>query len=122
MKRAKREEWATRVARWKESGLAATAFAAEIGVNAKTLTWWRTQFARTTSPDAPKRALARRRDEAVGKAATTGASLNFVELAASAESEPLEVVLPTSVRVCVRPGFDTTTLLRLLDVLDSRRR
>jgi hypothetical protein len=36
-------------------------------------------------------------------------------------SDSLEVILSTSVRVCVRPDFDAATLTRLLDVLEGRR-
>jgi hypothetical protein len=35
--------------------------------------------------------------------------------------DKLEVVLPSTIRVCVRPGFDAATLGRLLDVLEQRR-
>ncbi len=47
--------------------------------------------------------------------------LTFVEMTAPVVSDALEVILPTSVRVCVRPGFDDATLARLLDVLERRR-
>ena len=101
------------------SGLPATKFAAELGVNPKTFKWWRTQLALTPSEDATKPALARRREEPLGKATP---SLNFIEMTAAIEGDALEVVLPSNLRVRVRPGFDMPTLVRLLDVLDSRRR
>src|SRR3954452_21282994 len=122
MQRSTREEWATRVAKWKESGLSAPAFAAQIGVRAKTLAWWKGNLLRLAT-SAPKRALARPRDARTGNASPRVKSLEFVEMttAAATESEPLEVVLPTSVRIRVRRGFDSQTLTRLLDVLESRR-
>src|SRR5688572_27597837 len=39
--RVAREEWAKRVERWCESGLTAAEFAAELGINARTLTYWK---------------------------------------------------------------------------------
>jgi hypothetical protein len=46
--------------------------------------------------------------------------LTFVEMTAPIATEALEVVLPTTVRIRVRPGFDDATLGRLLDVLERR--
>jgi transposase len=40
MARAGREVWAKRVERWRESGLSAKEYAAEVGINANTLTHW----------------------------------------------------------------------------------
>lgn len=36
--RVEREEWAKRVERWRDSGLKAAEFAAELGINPRTLT------------------------------------------------------------------------------------
>ncbi len=121
MQRSTREEWAARVAKWKESGLSAPAFAAQLGVRPKTLTWWRANLVRLATAALPKRALARRREARNGSASASVKSLEFVEMKAAIESEPLEVVLPTSVHIRVRRGFDSQTLARLLDVLESRR-
>jgi hypothetical protein len=41
MARDTRATWATRVARWRSSGLSAATFAAREGVNPRTLTYWR---------------------------------------------------------------------------------
>lgn len=39
--RVTREEWAKRVERWRDSGLKCAEFAAEVGVNPRTLTYWK---------------------------------------------------------------------------------
>src|SRR4051794_25466249 len=39
-KRASRDEWRNRVARWRDSGLTAAEFATETGINPRTLTFW----------------------------------------------------------------------------------
>ncbi len=121
MPRSTREEWATRVAKWKDSGLSAQSFAAEIGVNAKTLTWWRANLLRTATSGRSKRSVVGPRDARTSHTPPPVKPLEFVQMTAAFESEPLEVVLRTSVRIRVRRGFDSLTLGRLLDVLESRR-
>jgi hypothetical protein len=124
MGRSTREEWAARVTRWKESGLTAAQFASEIGVKPGTLKWWSWQLHAKTASSAPTRALAKRAAAPITKTtktATTITPLTFVEMTAAIETDRLEVVLPSSVRIRVRPGFDSTTLSRLLDVLEPRR-
>jgi hypothetical protein len=95
----------------------------ETGVNPRSLMWWKWRFAaKVRSSRSPKPALARRDAEARTKATSTTISpLTFVEMTGRMESEPLEVVLASSVRIRVRPGFDVATLGRLLDVLEARR-
>jgi hypothetical protein len=114
MDRTSREEWAKRVERWGDSGLTAKEYAAEIGVKAHTLSWWKWRL--SSGASAPRRRRARR-------ARTTGAGttpLTFVEMATAAAPEPLEIVLPSSVRIRVPSTFDGSTLARLLDVLEPR--
>ena len=41
--RASREEWAKRVERWGDSGLMTAEFSAELGINPRTLTYWKWQ-------------------------------------------------------------------------------
>jgi len=115
MGRATREEWAARVAQWKESGLSLARFAAGIGVNPKTLAWWRGELVRAAS--APKRALVKDTARPVAVA-----PLHFIEMTTRSEGGAVEVVLPSGVAVRVRPGFDTSTFVRVLDVVESRQR
>lgn len=120
MGRATREEWSARVARWKESGLTAAEFGAREGISARSLEWWRWRLA--SKSEAPKQALVRRSAAARPKAsARTISPLTFIEMTATTQGAPLEVVLPSSIRIQVRPGFDVATLTRLLDVLQARR-
>src|SRR5260370_16540943 len=42
--RTGREEWAKRVARWKDSGLTAKEFATELGINPRSLVFWKWQL------------------------------------------------------------------------------
>ena len=47
--------------------------------------------------------------------------MTFVEMSAPFSTDALEVILPTTVRVSVRPGFDDKPRGRLLDVPEQRR-
>lgn len=117
---AVRETWAKRVERWKDSGLSAKEFAAETGLNARSLSWWRWRLAGgEPTKSSRKRTRPSKRPAKITKAAPT--PLSFVELTAAVVREPLEIVLPTTLRVRVPIGFDDATLVRLLDVLERRR-
>jgi transposase len=118
MDRSTREEWAARIARWNDSGLTAAEFASEIGVRARTLSWWKWRLS-SKKKESPKGARVRRAAESLTKA-TRISPLTFVEMTAM-DTDRLEVVLASSVRILVRPGFDSTTLGRLLDVLEPQR-
>ena len=118
-----REQWARRIQRWKDSGLPAKAFAAELGINARSLAWWKWELSKSEA--AVVTALPRRRRSRSAPAAATLAKtispITFVEMTASLTGEPLEIVLPSTLRVRVPVGFDDATLVRLLDVMDRRR-
>lgn len=112
-----RETWAKRVERWKDSGLTAKEYAAEVGISAQSLSWWKW---RLSSPAAATPSVTASRRRTTRRASPdAGSPMTFVELPAAAP-EPFEVVLPSSLRVRVPPGFDAPALRRLLDVLVAR--
>jgi hypothetical protein len=107
MGRVRRATWQERVTRWRESGLTAREYAAQIGVNANTLANWHYKLRR--------------------EAVTPAASLQFVEVtsggavaATPATHDPYEVVLTNGRAVRVPSQFDADGLRRLLDVLEGR--
>lgn len=117
MARESREVWAKRVERWRESGLRANEFAAEVGVNAATLAQWKYRLAAEARAEAPSPATAK------------AAAVSFVEV--NAEAEPVaperpaaqstfEVVLPSGITVRVPSRFDAVALRRLVDVMTAR--
>jgi transposase len=120
MERTTRKVWAERVAKLKESGLTLRQFASQIGINHRSLSWWKWQLASKASGTAPKRTRHDQAPTAIAKT-TTISPLTFVEMTAATETDRLEVVFSSSVRIRVRPGFDAATLGRLLDVLEARR-
>jgi hypothetical protein len=103
--------WAERVAKWRESGLTSTAYAAEAGVNAKTLAYWAWRLGRQRHETSGK-AKRRKRQERV----------EFVELVQpppGTASLQVEVVLGNGTTLRVPVGFDEETVGRLLRLLGA---
>jgi hypothetical protein len=119
MERVGRETWAKRIERWTDSGLTAKEFAAELGIRPDTLKWWKWRLGAKgrASQSRPKPAptLTVRRSPA------PITPLTFIEMTAAVRSDPIEVVLPTEIRVRVPSTFDEGALARVLDVLERRR-
>lgn len=111
---AVRAVWVQHVERWAASGLSAKEFAAQSGINWRSLSWWKWRI----GGGVLKKKAPRASTTGVPKALTP---LSFVEVTASVMREPLEIVLPSALRVRVPAGFDDATLVRLLDVLERRR-
>ena len=109
MQRASQEEWAKRAQRWKDSGLSAREFAAETGLNAKTLSWWASRL--------------RREGGTAGQHVARGARApKFVEVTAAAmstDAAPIELLLD-GVLIRVRGDFEPETLQRVLSVVRQR--
>ncbi len=122
MVRASRADWAKRVERWKDSGLTAKEFAAETGLNASTLSYWRWRLGAERRTDKPvdkrqvKTSRAKRRPPKARSKAPT-----FVEVTAPTPvADPLELVMPGELRVRVPVGFDEATLAAVLRVTGAR--
>ena len=111
MERVSRETWAKRVERWIDSGLTAKEFAAEAGLKASTLSYWKWRL-RAKRPAKARRA-------ATTSAALTTSPLSFVEVArAATAAEPFEIEFGSGMRVRVPGSFDAEALRRLLAVLE----
>ena len=108
-----REVWAKRVERWGDSGLTAGEFAGEIGVNPRTLTYWKWRLG-------AEQRKARRPKPLVEPAAVATPALDFVEVKPELPqpvcSEPFELVVG-AVTVRVPIAFDPHGLRRLLEVV-----
>ncbi len=106
---ASRAEWKKRVAEWKRSGLTAEVFAAEHGLQPRTLLWWSSTL---------------RRPAARANADTAEVSFARVVPIDSAPARPaepaaLEIVLAAGRVVRVRQGFDAALLRELLTALEA---
>ena len=126
MARASRAEWVKRVERWRDSGLTAKEFAAETGLKASTLTYWKWKLsadarAEGAGAQPPMRANRKRRSTCQSKTLVPKAA--FVELAAAVMPAPsmLEVVLSDGLSVRVPTGFDEDTLVRVVRAVGAAR-
>jgi hypothetical protein len=110
--RVDREEWRRRVERWKDGGLSAKEFAAELGINAGTLQVWAYKLkrgerpARRPSPKAPSDAIL---SSLVEVRAPVGPVVD----------QRFEIELANGRRVRVGAGFDSGALRALLAVLEA---
>jgi hypothetical protein len=109
--------WTKRVECWRESGLSANEFAAELGVNAATLAQWKYRLAAEARAEMPR------------ETTLAPAALSFVEV--NAEAPPVaaerpaaqstfDVVLRNGITVRVPSQFDAAALRRLVDVMATR--
>jgi hypothetical protein len=110
--RSSREEWRKRVERWKDSGLTAQQYASELGINAKTLQFWKYKLAKPEPSGARRSGRRKRVLEAalplieVQSTVATGAGVFELELSggkrlripATFEAEPLERLLAVLAR------------------------
>ena len=113
MARASRETWVKRVERWRDSGLTAKEFAAELGVNAHTLSHWGWKLDREkTAPPAPARRRTSGRAEP--RPEPQASAVELVEV--SLPSAGYEVVTPSGWTVRLPSAFDAATVEELLRV------
>lgn len=119
-KRASRDEWRKRVARWRDSGLTATEFATETGINPRTLTFWSCVLGKEGRPaDAARVPRKGRRAVLAARAAN---ALPLVEIRAASSTVPagFELESPRGWRLKITSDFDGESLRRLLAVLEAR--
>jgi hypothetical protein len=115
--RVEREEWAKRVERWRDSGLTTAEFAAELGINPKTLTYWAWTLRREAS--GKKRVWpAKKRPVAAGQATTTAQmGPAFVELPRHGSTARFELEVRGR-RLHIPSAFDAQELRALLEILE----
>jgi transposase len=108
---ATQKTWAERITRWEQSGQTAKVFAAQEGVSAQSLSWWKWKLGQEATDE-----KAARRAQVV--------PLSFVRLEPTAcedasEALPLEVVLTDGRVVRVPSRFDAQALRRLVVALEG---
>jgi hypothetical protein len=113
-KRTGREEWRKRIERWRESGLSAEQFAAELGINAGTLKYWKYRLGKELTRSAAAEPKPRR-----GNAPLVS---SLVEVHAAPMIAPSSFVLELGHdrRLQIPSHFDGSSLDRLLSLLERR--
>jgi hypothetical protein len=109
-KRSNRDEWQKRVDRWRESGLTAKEFAAEMGLNAGTLQFWKYKLKKRRDGSAE------RRREGAAQMASSLVEIRPVGAGADAR---FEIELGNGRRVRVPAAFEPAALKTLLAVADA---
>ncbi|HMJ10655.1 MAG TPA: IS66 family insertion sequence element accessory protein TnpB [Polyangiaceae bacterium] len=119
MARASREIWAKRVERWKDSGLSAKEFAAELDVSPKSLMFWKWKLRQLESTKGGQIAGGNKRQPRTARMAPH----SFVQLVPTPAppSMALELVLRDGLVLRVAPGFDEATLLQVASLLGAAR-
>jgi hypothetical protein len=122
MASASRAEWAKRVERWRDSGLTVKQFAAETGLKASTLTYWKWKL-RSSESDADSITSGEHRDVKHDVRALKSVAPKFVEMESvrTATPAPVELVIDGRLTLRVPIGFDEETLSRVLRVCGGLR-
>ncbi len=110
--RVDREEWRRRIERWKDSGLTAKEFAAELGINAGTLQVWQYKLKRGDRPTRQPRP----------KVSSNPILSSLVEVRApvgAVVDQRFEIELANGRRVRVGAGFDAGALRALVAVVEA---
>lgn len=115
---AKEQLWRDRLARQVRSGLTVREFCRREGLPEPSMYGWRRELARR---DAERRLAANgntRRHASVGPLLPIRVMDGMVNAAEPAAS-PIEVVLPSKLRILIPPSFDAEHLRRVIDTLQS---
>jgi len=116
--RVGREEWATRVERWRDSGLTTAEFAAELGINARTLTYWAWTLKREAGGKRRVWPSKRRAGKAAAAPVTRRVSPPFVEVQAAGAAVRFELEIRGR-RLHIPDTFDAGRLRSLLEILET---
>lgn len=124
--RTTKDEWAKRVERWQGSGLSSGEFAAETGINPRTLIYWKWRLNKESrdaggadvAPPAssPRPRRARRWG---GRVLAETAPLPLLEVKAAVSDARFELELGNGRRVRVPSEFEPAALQRLLSILEA---
>lgn len=104
-----REVWAQRVRRLEESELTTAEFAAELGINPRTLTYWKWRLGKEQRSELPPPPSATRSPAFVEVKPEQGPTI--------VAPSPIEIVLDAQVVVRVTRDFDSEVLRRVVATL-----
>jgi hypothetical protein len=117
--RVGREEWAKRVERWRDSGLTTAEFAAEVGINAKTLTYWAWTLKREATGAKRVWPAKKKRSGPAPAAASAKVRAPFVEVSSQVGGQARFELEVRGRRLHIPQAFDAQQLRSLLQVLES---
>lgn len=114
--RVSREEWAKRVERWRDSGLTTAEFAAELGINPRSLTFWAWALKREASGQ--KRLWKKKTGRHVVAQNAAAPRAPFVEVKSHTPRAKFELEIRGH-RLHIPDSFDADQLRSLLEILET---
>jgi len=124
MTRQTREDWAQRIQRFKDSGLTAKQFAAEMGLNVHTLTHWKWRLSRDARRTEERRShqtvdIGNAFVEVVGPIVEDRPGARALKTSAAAAT-PFELVLRNGLLLRIPAHFNEASLRQVISLLESR--
>ena len=114
--RVSRDEWAKRVERWRDSGLTTAEFAAELGINPHSLTYWAWTLKREAGGN--KRVWPKKSRTQVASRRAAESSAPFVEVKSHTPRAQFELEIRGR-RLHIPDSFDAEQLRSLLAILET---
>jgi hypothetical protein len=114
-KRTGRAEWQKRIERWRDSGLSAEQFAAELGINTGTLKYWKYRLGKHPTEGVAVHPKARR-----SKAPRAASLVEVQATTVLTSSSSFVLELGKDRRLQIPSQFDASALERLLSLLEPR--
>jgi transposase-like protein len=114
--RVSREEWAKRVERWRDSGLTTAEFAAELGINPHSLTYWAWTLKREAGGE--KRVWPKKSRKRLVAPRADVPSAPFVEVQSHTPRGQFELEIRGR-RLHIPASFDAQQLRSLLEILET---
>ena len=121
--------WAKRVERWKDSGLTSAEYAAETGINAKTLLYWSCRLNKESRQETKPSPAPRKKPKpskkpkpAMAPTQAIAGAVPFIEVVQqrSLADDRLEIKLRSGHRLFVPASFQVDVLSRVLEALEAR--
>jgi hypothetical protein len=110
-------QWGELVSAWEASGITADVFASKHGIAGSSLRWWKTELARRSRHEPPRRPPRR-------PTATTASSVALARVVRPTEATGGRCgvcVLAGDARIVVEPGFDARLLRDVISALEDAR-
>jgi len=117
MARRTAKQWSGLVARWKRSGLSSKEFAAKAKVKEQSLRWWRWALGKKAQQGEIEPIAPVEHSPAFLPVRIVQRGASETTVPPPASREPVEIVVDARFVVRALPGFDETTMRRVLEIL-----
>lgn len=119
--RGKESYWRCKLGEQADSGLTISAYCRREGISANSFFRWRRVLAERGDCRQPEARAPIAGSVSTGLFAPVSVRSSFEDPPSTSDACKIDMVFPSGHVLRVRPGFDSDTLVRLLDLLDSSR-